>query len=279
MIAIISLLVVLVLSLMIVRVASVALTLTGLSRELARFQARSAFTGSGFTTNESEKVVQHPVRRRIILLLMLLGNAGIITAVSTLMLSFMDIDQADGITGSLWFRVTLLIIGLCALWTLANSRWVDQHLQRAITWALKRWTKLEVRDYAGLLHLTREYVVVELSVGQEDWLANRELARLRLAEEGVLVLGIERSDSTYLGAPRGTTTIKPGDTLILYGKMETLKDLDERMAGPGGNWAHVAATEKRRAESVEEEAADSKSKSAESKVDDDNQTGFTSTDT
>jgi hypothetical protein len=51
------------------------------------------------------------------------------------------------------------------------------------------------------------------------------------------------------------------------------------MAGPGGNWAHVAATEKRRAESVEEEAADSKSKSAESKVDDDNQTGFTSTDT
>jgi hypothetical protein len=225
MIAIISLLVVLVLSLMIVRVASVALTLTGLSRELARFQARSAFTGSGFTTNESEKVVQHPVRRRIILLLMLLGNAGIITAVSTLMLSFMDIDQADGITGSLWFRVTLLIIGPVRPLDAGQQPMGRSTPSARHHLGLEALDEAGVRDYAGLLHLTREYVVVELSVGQEDWLANRELARLRLAEEGVLVLGIERSDSTYLGAPRGTTTIKPGDTLILYGKMETLKDL------------------------------------------------------
>ena len=84
MVAIISLLTVLVLSLLVVRVATVALTLTGLSKQLARFQARSAFTGSGFTTTESEKVVHHPVRRRIIMLLMLLGNAGIVTAMSSL---------------------------------------------------------------------------------------------------------------------------------------------------------------------------------------------------
>jgi hypothetical protein len=75
---IISLLVVLVLSLLVVRIATVALALTGLSQQLARFQARSAFTGSGFTTAESEKVVAHPVRRRIIMVLMLLGNAAII---------------------------------------------------------------------------------------------------------------------------------------------------------------------------------------------------------
>ena len=62
MLSIISLLVVLTLSIVVTRVATVALTYTGLSRESARFQARSAFTGVGFTTSESEKAVKeaHP---------------------------------------------------------------------------------------------------------------------------------------------------------------------------------------------------------------------------
>jgi Trk-type K+ transport system membrane component len=87
MISIVTLLIVLTLSILITRIATVALTHTGLSRESAKFQARSAFTGVGFTTSESEKVVSHPVRRRILLTLMLLGNAGIVTAVSSLIVS------------------------------------------------------------------------------------------------------------------------------------------------------------------------------------------------
>ena len=46
MIAILSLIIVLVTSLIIVRVATVSLMLTGMSKDLARFQARSAFTGA-----------------------------------------------------------------------------------------------------------------------------------------------------------------------------------------------------------------------------------------
>ena len=75
---IVTLLIIVMLSLLITRIASEALTHTGLSRESARFQARSAFSGVGFTTSESEQVVNHPVRRRILMVLMMLGNAGIV---------------------------------------------------------------------------------------------------------------------------------------------------------------------------------------------------------
>ncbi len=75
-------------SLLITRIATVALTATGLSYDIARFQARSALSGVGFTTGEAEHIVEHPVRRRIILTLMLLGNAGLVTIVATTMLSF-----------------------------------------------------------------------------------------------------------------------------------------------------------------------------------------------
>ena len=69
MIAIISLLVTIALSLFVMRIGTTALMLTGVSRELARFQSRSAFTGVGYTTKESESITTHPVRRQIVMLL------------------------------------------------------------------------------------------------------------------------------------------------------------------------------------------------------------------
>ncbi|MEA2184166.1 MAG: hypothetical protein QOF69_3351, partial [Solirubrobacteraceae bacterium] len=65
-----SVLVVVLLTLVVTRVATVILISTGMSRESARFQARSALSGAGFTTRESETVVEHPVRRRVISVLM-----------------------------------------------------------------------------------------------------------------------------------------------------------------------------------------------------------------
>jgi hypothetical protein len=88
MVALVSVLIIVFISLLITRVATVALSLTGMSRESARFQARSALTGVGFTTSEAEEVVDHPVRRRIVGGLMLIGSAGLVTAVSSLILTF-----------------------------------------------------------------------------------------------------------------------------------------------------------------------------------------------
>ena len=74
--------------LLITRVATVALTITGMSLEQARFQARSAFTGTGFTTSEAEAVVGHPARRRIVMTLMLVSGAGAVSVLGTLILTF-----------------------------------------------------------------------------------------------------------------------------------------------------------------------------------------------
>lgn len=65
-----------------------ALIATGLPREVARFQARSALSGVGFTTTEAESIVGHPLRRRIVFWLMLVGNAGFVTIVVSLILTF-----------------------------------------------------------------------------------------------------------------------------------------------------------------------------------------------
>jgi Trk-type K+ transport system membrane component len=83
------------LSFLIVRAAAIALMMTGMDEKRARFQALSAFSGTGFTTKEAEFVVNNPLRRRIISWLMILGNAGIVTVIVTATSSL--VTQVKGI--------------------------------------------------------------------------------------------------------------------------------------------------------------------------------------
>lgn len=235
--ALISLFIILTISLLITRIATLALIQTGLSRGLAQFQARSAFTGVGFTTNESEKIVTHPVRRRIVMLLMLFGNAGIVTVISSLLLAFIN----SGGAFEAGLRLLIMVVGLVVLWFLATRRWANRQLSRLIQWALQRWTKLDIRDYTSLLRLSSEYSVTELLVKPGDWLAEKRLSDLRLRREGVIVLGILRANGHYIGAPRGNTAIGANDTLIIYGRTSILSDLDERRANLTGERAHQKA--------------------------------------
>lgn len=239
--AVFTVLFVLTVSLIVVRVATVGLTLTGVSRDLAQFQSLSAFTGSGFTTKESEDVVNHPVRRRIVMHLMLLGNAGIVIAIASVLRFFVFTTEADDWYESLWFRLGVLLGGISLLWLLASSKYLEAIMWKANTWALTRWTHIDVRDYTSLLRLVGDYAVSELKVHSQDWLAGQKLQDLDLINERVLVLGIEREDGHYIGGPRSTTSIHPGDSLIVYGRQQSLLDLDIRRAGFDGNMEHMIA--------------------------------------
>ena len=81
--------VVAVLSIGFTRMAAGALIATGLPPEVASFQARSAFSGAGFTTTEAENVVNHPARRKIIGTTMFVGNLGTPTLVVTVLVGFL----------------------------------------------------------------------------------------------------------------------------------------------------------------------------------------------
>ncbi len=251
-IGIITLFLVLSLSLVVVRLATVALTMTGLSEEAAAFQARSAFTGTGFTTSEAEAVVNHPVRRRIISSLMVLQSARFFGILISLILMFVG-DAADA---QKLYRLAWLAGGALVLLALSHSTFVERHIDRAMAWALDRWTELDIRDYARLLNLSGEYMVTEVELDEGDWLAGKQVRDCRLRDEGVLILGIVRDDGSYVGVPRPDTELYPGDRVIMYGRGSTLRELDTRKRGHAGDLAHDAAVGEQQEElrrQVEEE--------------------------
>jgi hypothetical protein len=108
------LLITILVSFIVVRIGGFALQLTGVEPEIARFQALSAFSGTGFTTREAERVVGHRTRRRIVTILIILGNAGLVTIIATLVASF---TQVSGYTG-FFIRLAIIIGGIFGLYQL-----------------------------------------------------------------------------------------------------------------------------------------------------------------
>jgi len=239
MIALISLLLVILVSIIIVRIGAVALEMTGLSREMATFQAQSAFSGVGFTTSESEYVVSHPVRRKIIRILIFIGSAGIVSAMATLVLTFMG-QTKEGAT----IRVIWLFVGLLIIYLFTRSKMIDKGMRWIIKRALERFTSLRIYDYEQLLGLSKGYSIGEFKVKEDSWLENKKLRELRLDEEGVIVLAIYRktkNEEKYIGVPNGDTEIMKGDLLICYGLGETIKNLSQRLRGKEGDRQHEQA--------------------------------------
>lgn len=233
MVAVLSLVLVVALGLVVTRVATVALTMTGMTLDHARFQARSAFTGCGFTTSEAEAVVGHPARRRIVMTLMLVGGAGVVSVIGTLVLSFAAVDS----TGGGLRRAALILTGVAVLVWLARNAWLDRVLRPVIERYIRRWTDLDVRDFASLLHLRGRWRVAQLPVREGDWISSRPIGRLRLPDEGVAVLGVERADDTWVGAPTEDLHLRAGDVVVLYGRADFLDDIAQRLAGEEGDEA------------------------------------------
>ena len=238
--AIASLLIVVAISMLITRLAALALALTGMSMEAAVFQARSALSGVGFTTREAETVVNHPVRRRIIMMLMLTGSISLPAVIAALGISLFTTLQAE----RWWWPLLLLLCGLSLLVVFGNSRRVERHLNRGLAWGLRKWTDLDLRDYVALLQLQNGFAVTEMLVEPGDWLDRKTLLEAALAREGILVLGIQKPTGAFIGAPRAGDTILAGDTIVLYGQIGRLKELDQRGALHGDAAHREAAAER-----------------------------------
>lgn len=212
MVAAITLFAVLTISVMVIRVAAVALRLTGLPEDVARFQARSAFTGAGFTTSESETVLNHPLRRRIVGLLILVGNLGLVTVLATVIVSLVDTVEEDK---SMLMQLGWLAAMLVLLWLVALNPFADRVMCGVIGRVLSRHETFSTDAPHLLLQMPAGHHISELRLTAEfaaDGYALRDFLR-----PGLQVLGIRRIDGSYESLPGPGTKLRPLDDLMVYG--------------------------------------------------------------
>lgn len=210
-------LITIVISMLIVRAGAIALMMTGMSFEKAKFQALSAFSGTGYTTREAERVVNNGQRRRIVSWLMVLGNAGIVTVIVTATSSF---ARAQGLGVGL--NILILLAGLAAIIFVARRTPI---VRRWEMFAQSRFERLKIFEedttVDELLHITEGYGVMRVQLLENSPFIGQTLSGINSSLEHSLVLGIER-DKLWQPTPRLTRKLIQDDYLVIYGKLEEL---------------------------------------------------------
>jgi hypothetical protein len=216
--AIATFLVVALLSLLFTRLATGALIATGMPPDSAAFQARSAFTGAGFTTTEAENVVNHPIRRRAISTTMFVGNLGVPTLVVTVTLGFVAPGPGDTST-----RGLVLATGTAVIVALSFTRPVTNFF---VALGRRGTQPLLQRSLVGrvlpLLSLSEDYQVAVLPLSDDVPL--RSIRGLQQALPQVRVLGVRPGGQRgqFVSGPPSDLDLHAGDDLVVLAHVDEL---------------------------------------------------------
>jgi len=246
-------------SMLFVRAGAIALMMTGMHYEQAKFQALSSFTGTGFTTREAERVVNHPKRRKIISYLMIGGYAGVVTVIVSATSTLAASSAQD-----LPRTVLLLALGVLVIYLIARSTGLMQRWENLVESYLRNSFEFEYAPIEELLHLAEGYGLVRLEIGADSPFLGKSIVQIGKTRRDTLIIGIERG-RTWLPARLMKEELKKGDQLVLYGLIDRLKEEYQDKEAAEAEKAEIekAAAEEAAVEKAEaEKAAAEKAKKA-----------------
>jgi len=215
-------LLVIAISVLVVKIATIALKMTGMDEKKAHFQALSAFTGTGFTTRDSELILDNNIRRKIIMVLMILGNAGLITVITTIVISF-------GRSNVLPFllNVGIVLIVIIVLYKISANKGVTKFLNDKIESGLEKSPPFRRRPIEEIVRIAKNYGIAEVNINKHCQDLGKTLSESSFRENDILILAIERENSV-IPAPKATDQINIDDTLICYGKLSNIEMIIKR---------------------------------------------------
>lgn len=227
--------IVLIASFVIVRVGAIAFQLTGLEWSLAKFQALSCFSGTGFTTREAELITGNNRRRRIASVLMVLGNAGLVTLIATVASALNPQNTLLGWLSEsflpfvppwlvLWVNMGIIVLALVGVFKLFLNTKFTRPLTNYIRKKIIRKEFFSPVCFEEMSVFPDGYSLTRIRVDADSPLAGRSLAESALSKRGIMIVAVLFDDQT-LPLPAADTQIKPGYELVALGKTDSLRSI------------------------------------------------------
>lgn len=199
----------------------------GMGAVPAAFEARSALTGAGYTTTQSQLVVDDPASSDAASMLFIVGYVGPLAILGLLGLSFVAPSAEDPELRATVLIVCLVLFAVLNRFGILNrigrrpARFVATHLFRAHI--KSPWIVFGDHAVAGLV------------VAASSPLVGRRLDQDPFGDREVTVLGIQRDVNgdvqDLAAATHPDESIRARDTVISYGAAHDLSDLRDIAAG------------------------------------------------
>lgn len=222
-------------SFIIVRAGAIAFELTGLERSIARFQSLSCFSGTGFTTKESETIVSHPQRRRIATVLIVLGNVGLVTMIATFANSLRPSVALGSLLGEFmpdsvppllipWLNLIVIVVAIYALYRVFTSEGTVNWLRNKILTRLMKYRFAKQTHFTEHMIPGAEYGTVSAHIHEGDSLLGKSIGDVRQKSTNMVPLMIQQNEKTVL-SPADDVLLEIDATLTCFGDVSEMRSL------------------------------------------------------
>ncbi|QHJ71371.1 TrkA C-terminal domain-containing protein [Planococcus halotolerans] len=199
---------------LVIEIGVLLFRMTGLNREVARYQVISMLTGTGFTTQESALIIDHPIRRRISSGLILFGYfslAVIISSIATILSNDLRIEL-----------LIAVIVGLIVILLIFKNKPVFTTLENRFEHEMDTEYNLEDWPMKTALALDEDEMVAIIEIKHDsDYIGAPGRA---LVEENLdIVLLIIRRGDEILRFDLFEVELQEGDKIMIIGKEDDVK--------------------------------------------------------
>jgi TrkA-C domain len=202
--------------LLVIEIAVIAFALTGLEREVARYQAISMLTGTGFTTDESQLIIDHPVRRRISMGLILFGAfslAVIISAITNILSNDLRLKE-----------LSIISAVLLAIYIFGKTPLTKKLLQHRFEYEMKKNLDISELPIKEVLFLQEGDIVTDIVIEEGARLNGKKVEDVFEHGHDANLLFIKRGEIN-IREDLTEETIQAGDKLYLYGNSQVIDKL------------------------------------------------------
>ncbi|PLS17592.1 hypothetical protein CVD28_11400 [Bacillus sp. M6-12] len=190
--------------------------MTGIDTKVSRFQVISMLTGTGFTTDESKVIIDHPIRRKIGTFLILFGAfslAVIISSISNLLANDLRILELSIIS-------VLLMVSLIIL----RSAIVEKKFESKLEKQMEDHYEIYEHPIKEILYLDENDLVTDVVIKERSPHIGKVIADLITQEQDILVLYIKRGE-IFIRKKAYQEEIKAGDQIFLYGNQQEIEEI------------------------------------------------------
>lgn len=222
--SIILMLVVIIIYMIVIKIYSILFQITGLPKNISKYQAISLFTNCGFTTNESETITTNKFRRRISLACMITGNFFSVIIVSLIVSLISTFSEEKNHETYIFVSVCFgVFIGVLLILQIPFiKRFLSNLLDRLVAFFVKRANKdniLTIVDNFG------SHAIVEIYMHHvPSILVNKTIHEAKLKGHfNINILSVKRN-KRQIEITRNTL-VQKDDVLLVFGAFSDIKDI------------------------------------------------------
>ncbi|PZE22345.1 hypothetical protein [Paenibacillus xerothermodurans] len=200
---------------LVLEIAASLLIISGLKKEIARFQAISMLTATGFTTKESELILRHPLRRSLAMFLILFGVfslAVLISTITSMMQQNFKLPQLVTITS-----------GLAILLLLVRTKKVNEALTRSFHRRLEQDFETHELPIAEVLYTSQDDLFTAVEIFEDSDALGLSAHKMLTPEQDIELLLIERGNHKIRRQCKDME-IQEGDILLVYGSKSAIEN-------------------------------------------------------